>query len=155
MLIERPDGAARLARALVADLLLYNRALIEAGGDVSGAVEEARALFVARVAPGLDRLFDDALGDQPPLAAYARGGAGHTPPPGPGAPPVAPGYGAPPGMFGYGAPRGMFGDGAPPGMFGNGPRPVAPARTVSKIVPVLFVAALLFGVAMFFFLLRR
>src|SRR6185503_2745826 len=62
------DGAAaqRLALALLQDLSRYNRAKLSAGADprtVLGAeINEARALFHARVAPPLHSVFERELG---------------------------------------------------------------------------------------------
>jgi hypothetical protein len=50
-LIDNPDAARRLARAIASDILLCHREEIAKGGDVSEAIAEGRALFASRVTP--------------------------------------------------------------------------------------------------------
>lgn len=59
-LIHDEAQARRLARAVVADIRLYNAEAL-AAGTAGQAIEEGRALFNSRVDPRLQGLFDEAL----------------------------------------------------------------------------------------------
>ena len=71
-LIDKPDRARQLARAIASDLTLYHEAKIVEGIEqdtlftvMQGEIEEGRALFKSRVTPdvyGLN-LYDRALVD--------------------------------------------------------------------------------------------
>lgn len=59
-LIEEPEKAMRLARAIASDISLYNEEKIRTGIEndtffdaISGELEEGRELYKSRVAPGL------------------------------------------------------------------------------------------------------
>lgn len=63
MVIDDEDKARRLARAICADVMLYNPAVKDApvherAGLIAGPVAEGRALFVSRVSPHLAGLFE-------------------------------------------------------------------------------------------------
>jgi hypothetical protein len=60
-LIDSPDEARELARAICADIASYARSFVAAGTDISPQVQEGRALYLSRVAPGLGMVFDEAL----------------------------------------------------------------------------------------------
>lgn len=66
-LIDDPDKARRLARAICADIVLYEGARVRAAVRAERAeslqrpVAEGRALYVSRVTPELYDLFDEAL----------------------------------------------------------------------------------------------
>jgi len=67
-LIDDANKATRLARAIVADLLLYNEEKVTAGlrvGNVSGQladeIEEGRKLYLSRVTPNLVAVFEHTL----------------------------------------------------------------------------------------------
>ena len=71
-LIETEEAARRLARAIASDLSLYNEEKITKGvendnlfAEVSGEIEEGRALFKSRVAPELysKNFYDRAIVD--------------------------------------------------------------------------------------------
>jgi hypothetical protein len=66
MPIEDDAAAQRLALALLQDLSRYNRAKLSVGADprsvLGGELNEARALFHARVAPPLHSVFERELG---------------------------------------------------------------------------------------------
>ncbi|MFK7988595.1 MAG: hypothetical protein AB8I08_21425 [Sandaracinaceae bacterium] len=71
-LIETEEAARRLARAIASDLSLYNEEKIVKGiendnlfDEVSGEIEEGRALFKSRVAPELysKNFYDRAIVD--------------------------------------------------------------------------------------------
>lgn len=55
-MIHDDDGARRLAKAILADIRLYND-----GRFPSDAVDEGRGLFRGRVAPALHGVFDEEL----------------------------------------------------------------------------------------------
>ncbi len=64
--ITDPEAAMRFARAILADIALYNDDAIKNaarsdGGGVAEAVEEGRQLFAQRVEPHLLATFDTAL----------------------------------------------------------------------------------------------
>jgi hypothetical protein len=70
--IENPDQAKRLARAILSDVALYNREKLEAGikndtlfEDLKDQLEEGRQHFVSRVAPQLasSNIYDLAVVD--------------------------------------------------------------------------------------------
>jgi hypothetical protein len=75
-MIDDPEAAARLARAIVADIRLYNAAKI-AAGDVRDEVAEGRELFRSRVAPAQHDVYEREAaalpigGDVAPPAASA------------------------------------------------------------------------------------
>jgi hypothetical protein len=63
MVIDDEDKARRLARAICADVMLYNAAVKDApqherAGLIAGPIAEGRALFVSRVSPRLAGLFE-------------------------------------------------------------------------------------------------
>lgn len=71
-LIENPDHAKRLARAIISDVALYNREKVETGikNDnifdlLHGELEEGRQHFTSRVNPQLasSNIFDIAIVD--------------------------------------------------------------------------------------------
>jgi hypothetical protein len=71
-LIENPDQARRLARAILSDVAIYNREKVEAGikNDnlfeiLTEELEEGRQHYNSRVAPGLSatNFFDLAIVD--------------------------------------------------------------------------------------------
>ncbi len=71
-LIENPDHAKRLARAIISDVALYNREKVEAGikNDnifelLHEELEEGRQHFMSRVGPQLaaSNIFDIAIVD--------------------------------------------------------------------------------------------
>lgn len=72
-LIDTPEAANRLARAIASDLSLYNEAKIKEGIEndtffsiLSDELEEGRAHYQSRVAPGLlekTNFFDRAIID--------------------------------------------------------------------------------------------
>jgi hypothetical protein len=71
-LIDNPEHARRLARAIVSDVAVYNREKVEAGirNDnifevLADEIEEGRQHFLSRVEPdpGLAGIFDIALVD--------------------------------------------------------------------------------------------
>lgn len=61
--IDDEEKATRLARAIVADIRLYNEAAITAGKDITPQVAEGRELFRSRVVPALHRIFETAIAD--------------------------------------------------------------------------------------------
>jgi hypothetical protein len=77
--VSSPEEATLLARELVADIERYNESVIESGRVPRQAIREGRALFRARVEPGLHPLFERALGNSglaveaEPLAALDDG----------------------------------------------------------------------------------
>jgi hypothetical protein len=64
-LLDSPDAARRLARAISADILLYPREEIAKGGDISEAIAEGRALFASRVAPANRGIFEETVPELP------------------------------------------------------------------------------------------
>lgn len=71
-LIENPDQARRLARAILSDVAIYNREKVEAGikNDnlfeiLTEELEEGRQHYNSRIAPSLsgDKYFDLAIVD--------------------------------------------------------------------------------------------
>lgn len=71
-LIENPDQARRLARAIISDVALYNREKVEEGirNDtifeiLTDELEEGRQHFISRVAPEIadSNIFDIAVVD--------------------------------------------------------------------------------------------
>ena len=59
-LIDTPEGARRLARAIVSDIRIYNESRVTEGIEkdtlldlLEEELEEGRALFMSRVHPGL------------------------------------------------------------------------------------------------------
>jgi hypothetical protein len=62
-LIDTEEGAWRLARAVVADLRLYNADKLEqlGPGGIPEEIAEGRGLFTARVEPRFHALFDQAV----------------------------------------------------------------------------------------------
>ncbi|MEI8355848.1 MAG: hypothetical protein WCG31_07155 [Deltaproteobacteria bacterium] len=71
-LIDNPEHARRLARAIISDVAVYNRDKVEAGirnDDIfkilADEIEEGRQHFLSRVAPDLasTNIFDIALVD--------------------------------------------------------------------------------------------
>ncbi len=71
-LIDNPDQARRLARAIISDVAIYNRDKVEEGikNDnifelLTEQLEEGRQHFISRVAPGLagSNIFDLAVVD--------------------------------------------------------------------------------------------
>ncbi len=90
-MITDDERARRLARAIVADILLYNdTAISDASPAMSGVVEEGRGLYQQRVAPALYPLFEDALAESrlAPWGEAIAAGYRHVAPPL--APPPAP-----------------------------------------------------------------
>ena len=78
-MINREDAALKLARAIVADVKLYNQDAIEKGSQqVWEAIFEGRALYTSRVSHELMGLFDTVLEQDPILRFYA-GGQPHGP----------------------------------------------------------------------------
>ncbi len=66
--IADPARATQLARAITADISLYNEQEIADGRDISDALEEGRRLFASRVEPALLSIFEDAVRDLAPPA---------------------------------------------------------------------------------------
>lgn len=64
-LIQEETSARRLARAILADIELYNGEAIAAGKDLSEPIEEGRGLYQTRVVPRWHRLFEDELAQRP------------------------------------------------------------------------------------------
>jgi hypothetical protein len=71
-LIDNPEHARRLARAIVSDVAVYNRDKVEEGirndnifDILADEIEEGRHHFLSRIAtdPGLASIFDIALVD--------------------------------------------------------------------------------------------
>jgi hypothetical protein len=71
-LIENPDQARRLARAILSDVAIYNREKVEAGikndtlfDILTDELEEGRQHYNSRIAPGLTGInyFDLAIVD--------------------------------------------------------------------------------------------
>ena len=69
-LIENPDQARRLARAILSDVAIYNREKVEAGikndnlfDILTDELEEGRQHYNSRVAAGLSNYFDLAIVD--------------------------------------------------------------------------------------------
>jgi len=63
MLIDDEDKARRLARAICADVMLYNAAVKDApaherAGLIAGPVAEGRGLYASRVSPQLAGIFE-------------------------------------------------------------------------------------------------
>jgi hypothetical protein len=75
MLIDDAEKAAKLARAIMSDLTLYNGDKIASSADprkdLANEIEEGRSLFRTRVAPAHHHVFEDALAAWSP----PRGGA--------------------------------------------------------------------------------
>jgi hypothetical protein len=61
-LIEDEAKATRLARAIAADIELYNEAAITAGTDLTPQIQEGRELFRSRVVPAFHAVFEDVIG---------------------------------------------------------------------------------------------
>ncbi len=76
-LIDEPDAARRLARAVCADIRLYNAEEIAKGGDLSSAIAEGRTFFAARVTPAHHGVFEEAVREL--LAAEATDGGSPAP----------------------------------------------------------------------------
>lgn len=62
-MVDDEDKARRLAKAICADVMLYNAAVKEAplnerAGLISGPISEGRALYLSRVSPRLAGLFE-------------------------------------------------------------------------------------------------
>lgn len=87
--IDSEEAARRLARAVLADVELYNQARIDAGADMSTQVAEGRGVFQQRVQPTFHGVFEQALA-QTRLAMYASNGPMLAHPPLPRAPGLAP-----------------------------------------------------------------
>jgi hypothetical protein len=95
--ITDPIHAEKLARAIVADLVLYNKDALRAGATsptAQQAIEEGRALYRQRVDPALSQVFESALASKlaaldleapPPLASPSAPSdlMGYVPPPSP------------------------------------------------------------------------
>lgn len=71
-LIDNPEHARRLARAIISDVAIYNRDKVERGIKddtifelLENELEEGRQHFLSRVSPGLaaSRIFDLAIVD--------------------------------------------------------------------------------------------
>jgi hypothetical protein len=80
--VERIDteaGATRLARAISADILLYNGDAIAKGQDVSAAIAEGRDLFRSRVTESHWHLFDTAFATMSLAAGAAPSGRAEHP----------------------------------------------------------------------------
>ena len=65
-LIDTEEGARRLARVILSDIEIYNRAKIKARADLKPELEEGYALFRSRVAPALVPLFSQVVADRWP-----------------------------------------------------------------------------------------
>jgi len=61
MRIDTEEHASRLARAICADIELYNQDAIAAGQDMTAALEEGRSLYRERVAERLLPIFEQVL----------------------------------------------------------------------------------------------
>ncbi len=59
--IDHPEAARKLARAVCADIRLYNADALAQGGDVSDAIAEGRTFFATRVAPAYHGIFENAV----------------------------------------------------------------------------------------------
>jgi hypothetical protein len=78
-LITEDEKATRLARAILADIQLYNHdAIAEASPQLNNAIAEGRGLFQSRVDPSLYALFENALADSS-LAPWGRSGNANAP----------------------------------------------------------------------------
>jgi len=62
-LIEKPESARRLARAIMSDIMLYNEEALRRGDDVGEAVAEGRSLFQSRVVSAHYDIFEAALSE--------------------------------------------------------------------------------------------
>lgn len=60
-LIDTEESATRLAKAIDADIRLYNHADIAAGADMSEVLQEGRDLFHSRVVPSLHRVYEETI----------------------------------------------------------------------------------------------
>lgn len=60
-LIDTEEAATRLAKAIDADIRLYNHEDIAAGADISGVLQEGRDLFHSRVVPSLHRVYEETI----------------------------------------------------------------------------------------------
>jgi hypothetical protein len=63
--IDSEEKARRLARAILADIQLYNAETIARGGDLTDVIAEGRALYRGRVVPELHPLFEAMLDEAP------------------------------------------------------------------------------------------
>ena len=61
--------AQRLARAIAADIRVYNAKALEAGTDLDAALAEGRALYCQRVEPAFHPLFDSTIAEVLPELA--------------------------------------------------------------------------------------
>jgi hypothetical protein len=61
--IESKEGAVRLARAIAADIVLYNSERIARGEDLSSEIREGRELYESRALPEFHPLFDVVLAE--------------------------------------------------------------------------------------------
>jgi hypothetical protein len=59
--IRYEAAARRMARSIVFDITLYNHLRIEAGDACLDAVQEGRELYLSRVAPEYEALYEDEL----------------------------------------------------------------------------------------------
>lgn len=70
--IESKEGAVRLARAIAADIVLYNSDRVARGEDLSSEIREGRELYESRALPEFHPLFDVALAEhRVPVTASA------------------------------------------------------------------------------------
>lgn len=81
-MIDDAEKARRLARAICADVMLYNPAVKDAplgerSGLINGPLLEGRALFLSRVTPALASIFDETVVE---LVAKPLGILGFAPP---------------------------------------------------------------------------
>lgn len=60
-LIDTEEAATRLAKAIEADIRLYNYEDVTAGADISDVLQEGRALFHSRVVPSLHRVYEETI----------------------------------------------------------------------------------------------
>jgi len=70
-LIDSEAGARRLARAVLADLRLYNEEKVRAGEDLSDEIDEGRRLFRERVEARFYDLFERSVAELLPEAEGA------------------------------------------------------------------------------------
>jgi hypothetical protein len=91
--IADPAQATQLARAITADIKLYNEQEIANGEDISATLDEGRQLFASRVEPALHPILEDVLRELalPPHTSGATPSGDVTQPAGSG--------GLPPGLF--------------------------------------------------------
>jgi hypothetical protein len=74
-LIDDMPAAQRLAKAILADIQLYNAETLAQGGDLSPQIAEGRELFHARVVPHFHPMFEAMLSESPVGGAARPGGS--------------------------------------------------------------------------------